>query len=76
MLRLAGVVAVGLLLGTSSVVHAAPQSAQPIPQAPSLVAAPPVPNGAWTVYHHDNAHTGYDSTQPAVTGAAAGCVLS
>ncbi len=28
--------------------------------------------GSWTVYHHDNAHTGYDSTQPAASGATAG----
>jgi len=30
------------------------------------------PNGAWTVYHHDDAHTGFDSTQPAATTAIAG----
>ena len=28
--------------------------------------------GAWTVYHHDDAHTGNDSTLPAMSGASAG----
>jgi hypothetical protein len=31
-------------------------------------------SGSWTVYHHDNAHTGYDSSQPAANGATAGWV--
>jgi hypothetical protein len=56
------------------------------PAAARIVSAPPAPavrapataaaasNGAWTVYHHDNAHTGYDSTLPAATGATAGWV--
>jgi hypothetical protein len=30
------------------------------------------PNGAWTVYHHDNAHTGFDSSRPAATTASVG----
>src|SRR5438309_7180628 len=29
------------------------------------------PNGAWTTYHHDNAHTGYDPSAPTATSAAA-----
>ena len=33
--------------------------------------AAPVANGAWTVYHRDDGHTGFDSTLPAVTGARA-----
>jgi hypothetical protein len=28
--------------------------------------------GSWTEYHHDDAHTGYDSTVATATGAAAG----
>ena len=28
------------------------------------------PNGAWTTYHHDNAHTGYDPSAPAEIGRA------
>jgi outer membrane protein assembly factor BamB len=31
--------------------------------APKAAAAP---NGSWTTYHHDNAHTGYDPLAPAV----------
>lgn len=30
--------------------------------------------GAWTVYHHDDAHTGYDPSLPQATGAMAGWV--
>ena len=37
-----------------------------------VAAAAPTPNGSWTVYHHDNAHTGYDATQPAATGGTVG----
>jgi outer membrane protein assembly factor BamB len=33
-------------------------------------------NGAWTVFHRDNARTGYDPTQPNATSAAAGWVSS
>jgi putative pyrroloquinoline-quinone binding quinoprotein len=29
-------------------------------------------NGAWTVYHHDDGHTGYDPTQPKVASVSAG----
>jgi outer membrane protein assembly factor BamB len=29
-------------------------------------------NGSWTVYHHDDGHTGYDPTQPQAVGASAG----
>ncbi|TMC97305.1 MAG: hypothetical protein E6J05_12195, partial [Chloroflexi bacterium] len=38
--------------------------------------AAPVANGAWTVYHRDDGHTGFDSTLPAVTGATTGWVSS
>jgi len=33
---------------------------------------PVTPNGAWTVYHHDDGHTGFDSSQPAATTATTG----
>jgi hypothetical protein len=44
------------------------------PQAAPVAAAAPTPNGAWTTYHHDGARTGFDSTAPPVSGAAAGWV--
>ena len=31
-----------------------------------------VPSGSWPVYHRDDAHTGYDPTQPTVSAVAAG----
>ena len=44
-------------------------SAQPrIATATLAVAA--TPNGSWTTYHRDNAHTGYDPTAPAVAAVA------
>src|SRR5260370_6688281 len=71
-LKLAGALATALLVGATGSSHpgqavaAAPHSAAP------KVATPIVTNGAWPVYHHDDGHTGYDSTQPAVTGATTG----
>jgi len=41
--------------------------------APAAAAAAS-PNGSWTTYHRDNAHTGYDSTQPTAAGATTGWV--
>src|SRR2546426_12211550 len=38
--------------------------------ARQVVAA--LPNGSWTMYHRDHAHTGFDSTQPTATTASAG----
>ena len=57
-----------LLLSSAPAVGAA----RPAPTSAAPKAATPVANGSWTVYHHDDAHTGYDSTQPATSGAAAG----
>jgi outer membrane protein assembly factor BamB len=68
-LRLAGTAAMMLLLGAPSTVAAADPAAA---SAAHPRAAAPVPNGNWTVYHHDNAHTGFDSTQPTASGATAG----
>ncbi|HXN01153.1 MAG TPA: PQQ-binding-like beta-propeller repeat protein [Candidatus Dormibacteraeota bacterium] len=41
--------------------------------APALKTAV-TPNGQWTMYHHDNAHTGLDGSLPGAGGAAAGWV--
>ncbi len=30
------------------------------------------PNGSWPTYHHDDGHTGFDSSQPAATTATTG----
>jgi hypothetical protein len=63
--------AVALLFGSVPVVQAAPaQPAATHSAAPK--AAPVVTNGSWPVYHHDNAHTGFDSTQPTASGATTG----
>ena len=49
-----------------------PAAARPASQATPQAA--PVTNGAWTVYHRDNAHTGFDPTQPTAAGATTGWV--
>jgi outer membrane protein assembly factor BamB len=45
-----------------------PSAAKPVHLKATLAAA----NGSWTVYHHDDGHTGYDPTQPQVVSASAG----
>src|SRR2546430_6912346 len=58
-------------VGVSPAAAAAPIA----PQHVSAAAATPItPNGAWTVYHHDPAHTGYDSSAPQATSATTGWV--
>jgi outer membrane protein assembly factor BamB len=43
------------------------------PSRPAAVkATPAAATGSWTVYHHDDGHTGFDPTLPKVAGAAAG----
>jgi hypothetical protein len=49
-----------------------PAPARPALKAASVPEAAAAAAGAWTTYHHDNAHTGFDSTQPAAGGATAG----
>ncbi len=44
----------------------------PLSRAASTVATPITPNGAWTVYHRDDAHTGFDGSQPSATTASTG----
>ena len=61
-----------LLLGSSTAVDAAANVTAT--STPHPVAAAAVANGSWTVYHHDNGHTGYDSTGAAATGATTGWV--
>ncbi|HKW72623.1 MAG TPA: PQQ-binding-like beta-propeller repeat protein [Candidatus Dormibacteraeota bacterium] len=41
-------------------------------RAPAAPDSAQVANGSWTVYHRDNAHTGFDSSQSTVTGIGAG----
>jgi outer membrane protein assembly factor BamB len=62
--------AVGILLSTAITGPAAPAAAHPTGATPQAVRSVITPNGAWTVYHHDNAHTGLDSTQGSATGAS------
>src|SRR6266851_3404326 len=42
-----------------------------VPQPKAIAAASA---GAWTVYHHDDGHTGYDSTLPQVSSVSTGWV--
>jgi hypothetical protein len=66
---LAAVVSVVVCLATTGVVGAGATAPQKSP-----VRAAPVTNGAWTVYHRDDAHTGFDPTQPTAAGATTGWV--
>src|SRR5690242_6929391 len=50
---------------------AAPSIATTHPSAGAPLAAAG-PSGSWTVYHHDNAHTGYDSSQGPIVTATTG----
>ena len=43
---------------------------KPISTSVTLAAS----SGSWTVYHHDNGHTGFDNTLPNATGATTGWV--
>ena len=74
-LRLAALCAASLLFGAVPHVQAAPAAlaahAQPKAVAPK---AAPVTNGQWSVFHHDNAHTGFDPTQSTASGATTGWV--
>ena len=63
-----------LVAATAVVLPAASAAAKELARQASPVAAPISPNGSWTTYHHDHAHTGYDSTRPAAGGASAGWV--
>ena len=59
-----GLPAIVALLAASLAVSAAVR--------PAMAATPIVANGAWTVYHHDNGHTGFDPSLGPVTSVTAG----
>src|ERR1700694_2138918 len=63
-----------ILLLVSTAVPAAAHA--PISRVTTLVApkAAVTPNGSWTMYHHDDGHTGYDPSAPAITSVQAGWV--
>ncbi len=67
-LRFAAAAAMAVLAGSTAVAQAAPH-ATAAPKAAAVVT-----NGSWPVYHHDNAHTGFDASQQSVSGATAGWV--
>jgi outer membrane protein assembly factor BamB len=52
-----------------------PAFAHPSASSTTKVSAPKTvatPNGSWTVYHHDDGHTGYDPSAPALTSVQPG----
>jgi outer membrane protein assembly factor BamB len=57
-----------LLSLLSLAVFMAPAPSPPARPATALTAS----TGAWTVYHHDDGHTGYDSTLPPVVSVTTG----
>lgn len=61
---------ISVVTGVAQPVAVAASQAAPSQHVQVAAAA----NGAWTIYHRDNAHTGYDSTQPAAAGATTGWV--
>jgi polyvinyl alcohol dehydrogenase (cytochrome) len=71
LIRKASAVVVALVVGlsTSTTVLAKPSQ---LPASPGSVTVATVvtPNGSWTTYHHDNAHTGNDPAAPAVGSVA------
>src|SRR5262249_41969286 len=60
-------VALQLFATGTTAVASAPSTA-----STDAVAAAAAANGAWTTYHHDNAHTGFDASQPNAAGATTG----
>jgi outer membrane protein assembly factor BamB len=53
-------------LVVAAVVFASLAAPMPVQAAATVPAPAVVANGAWTTYHHDNAHTGYDPLAPTV----------
>jgi hypothetical protein len=43
---------------------------------PPVAATAITPNGSWPTYHHDDAHTGFDASQPTALGATTGWTAS
>ena len=60
-----GLLAAVLILTSLPVSASAHAPASKVATLPAPKAAL-TPNGSWTTYHHDNAHTGYDPSAPAV----------
>jgi len=67
----ASLVAIAFTAWMASPLQASQAPVQTPTAKPAAVAAS---NGAWTVYHRDNARTGFDPTQPDATSATAGWV--
>jgi outer membrane protein assembly factor BamB len=66
-LRLPGF-CLAVLVVLAASVSFAPAKSQPVAIQDKLVAS----TGEWTTYHHDDARTGFDSTQPKATSATTG----
>src|SRR6266852_6421187 len=65
MVRIAALVVVLIaVVSISTTVLAKPHVAGSSPAA--ALTAVITPNGSWTTYHHDDGHTGYDPSAPAV----------
>ena len=61
---------VGIAIGAFACLIAA-AALMSSPPRPALASAP---NGSWTTYHHDDARTGFDGTQPSAATASTGWV--
>ncbi len=72
--RLARAIAIAVLVSAAAFVPSVQAASTATHSAAPKSATPIVTNGAWTVYHRDDGHTGFDSTLPAVTGASTGWV--
>ena len=78
MTRRLATVTIPLLAAALTVWAPMPAAAAPVATAharPGQVHSPSTvltPNGSWLTYHHDDGHTGYDSSQPAAATAKAG----
>ena len=75
LLRRAASIGAAALLAGGAALNTAPTLAATAPTRPVSNAAPLAaagPTGSWTVYHHDNAHTGYDSSQGPMVTATTG----
>lgn len=69
---IAGLVSTAPASPASSPRSAAAASVRPAASAPAVTTI--IPNGAWTIYHRDDAHTGYDPTAGPAVSASTGWV--
>jgi hypothetical protein len=72
--RLARAIAIAVLVSAAVFVPSVQAASTATHSAAPKSATPIVTNGAWTVYHRDDGHTGNDNTLPAATGASTGWV--